>query len=93
MEKLTHAQLYQDLIASQVQEDVVPLDCFTAKQFGKDIGKKRARTSEILRGMVDAGELKVQLVLLNGHHTKVYWFPDTEEVDDDADNHGCLDSL
>jgi len=80
---LTYNQLYADLVASRLEKDVMPPDCFTTMQFAHDIGKKRGRASEILRGMLAAGELESERVLLNGHYNKIYWFPDTKKSNDE----------
>ena len=74
---LTYDELYADLCAADTQS--LPEQFFTIKQHAKKIGMGRQAAERRLAKRLEAGELETKMALLNGRHTRIYWFRDVTE--------------
>ena len=73
---LTHQRMLDDLVAAHVT--TLPEEYFTIMQFADRIGRGRGAAVRILTIKVALGELETKMVLIDGHHKRVFWFDTTK---------------
>ena len=73
--ELTFEELYADLVAAST--NVLPEHYFTVQQFAQDTGMPKRTALEKLKKRAESGELESLKVLIDGHQTWIFWFPES----------------
>lgn len=72
--KLTFEELYADLVAASTH--TLPENYFTVQQYALDTGMPKRTALDKLKGLAEQGKLESLKVVLNGHETWIFWFPE-----------------
>jgi hypothetical protein len=71
------ATLYAALVAEQRAQ--LPKNYFTIARFREDTGSSCMTATRILEKLVEAGKLATCRAILDGHITRIFWFPEEAE--------------
>ena len=69
---LTYRELYANLCVAS--KNTLPEEFFTTSEFCRDSGKGWGAAVKHLREETKAGRLQTKVALVNGHHTRIFWF-------------------